>query len=467
MTPPGRRPAQWLLLMAALCPPAAMAQAEWSRYPAFLAPCETTLVDAGRPEARWALGAGVYENERDRRGRHHTWTRRSWRAQLLLATGGERTLRVTGRRGPPQLSLQAFWNGIDLGRRDVETRRASVTWTVPDTATRAGLNELRFEASDALERERQLSFRLDRLELEPARPDCGPVETATAGDRFTLPPGAVLLARLPLPLPPRAELELELAGEPGGVVDLLLSRNGQSQRRIELTTGEGHRVERLELGNLLSTELVVVAHGPGTTAVRLLEISGDQRPAAWRTACGLLWKELLAAAGLLALLACAVATGRRWPDSRTGLWLDCGVLLALAAVLRFAYLDAYPEVDLRRFGDSWEYMKRSRNLLQGASFWNDTSWHAWQSWIRPPGYYLFLAAVRGPLSGGLTMVAKIQAMLLAATAVAGYLIAYPLFGRGAALAAGLLIAFYPQTIISASWILSDPPALFLTTTALA
>ena len=29
---------------------------------------------------------------------------------------------------------------------------------------------------------------------------------------------------------------------------------------------------------------------------------------------------------------------------------------------------------------------RSRLLEHGASFWTDTSWHAWLSWIRPPGY---------------------------------------------------------------------------------
>jgi 4-amino-4-deoxy-L-arabinose transferase-like glycosyltransferase len=328
-----------------------------------------------------------------------------------------------------------------------------------------GLNELRFEASDARELERQLSFRLDRLELEPDGPDCGPVETATAGDSFTLAPGALLLVQTPLP--PRAELALELTGDPDSRVELYLSRNGTPQRRIDLATGEGHLAERLTVGDLVSTELVAVGRGPGITTVRILEISGDERPAAWRAACELLWKEPLAAAGLLGLLVFAVAVGRRWPDSRAGLWLDCTVLLALAATLRFAYLSAYPELDPGRFGDSWEYLQRSRYLLKGVPFWSDTSWHAWLTWIRPPGYYLFLAGFLGPLGGGLTMIAKIQAVLLAATVVAGYLVAYPLFGRGSALATGLLIAFYPQMITSASWILSDPLALFLTTTALA
>ncbi len=461
----GGRAAGWLLLTAAFWPATATAQAEWTRFPAFLSPCEMTQVDAGRPEDRWALGDGVYENERDRRGRHHAWTSRSWDARMLLASRGERTLRLIGRRGPPELRLRAFWNGVDLGKREVEEGRATLVWSVPAAATQVGLNKLRFKASDARELERQLAFRLDRLELEPTGPDCGPVETATSGDTFRLAPGAVLLTHPPLP--PRAELELEIDGEPGAELELHLSRLGEPQRRIELSTGEGHRVERLTLGDLLSTELTFVARGPGTTTLRLSKITGDERPAVWRAACGLLWKEPLAAAGFLVLLALAVLTGRRWPDSRAGLWLDCGGLLAVALALRFAYLDAYPEVDPDRFGDSFEYLKRAAYLHQGASFWTDTSWHAWFSWIRPPGYYLFLAAVLGPLRGTLTTVAEIQAVLLAATAVAGYLAAYPLFGRGAALVAGLLLAVYPETITAASWILSDPLALFLTTTVLA
>ena len=463
MTAPIGRAAAWLLLGAALWP--AATRAEWSRSPAFLAPCEMTLVDAGRPEHRWALEEGVYENERDRRGRYHAWTSRRWRARLLLAGTGERTLSLTGRSGLPRLVMRAFWNDVDLGRREVTKGRAKVTWTVPASATRAGLNDLRFTASDALERKRQLAFRLDRLELDPPGVDCGPVERAGVGDAFRLAPGAVLLAQPPLP--PRAELALELQGERGATVELHLSRHGEPQRRIELTTGEGNRVERLAVGDLLSTELTFVARGPGTTHLRLTEITGDQRPAAWRAACGLVSKHSLAAACLVGLLALAAAVGRRWPESRAGLWLDCGGLLALALALRFAYLDAYPEVDPSRFGDSWEYLRRGRYLLEGNPFWTDIRWHGWISWIRPPGYYLFVAAAHGPLGGDLLTMVRIQAVLLAATPVAGYLATLPLFGRGAALAAGLLITLYPQTITSTSWILSDPLSLFLTTSALA
>ncbi len=443
---------------------AAPAVTDWSPYPAFWSRCETTRIDAGTPEARWALGDGVYEDERDKRGSDFAWTSRRWQARLLLTAPGERTLRLTG-NGPPQQALRAFWNGVDLGRRQVGRGRVSLTWEVPAGASRIGLNNLRFEAATARQRVRQLSFRLESLEVEPADPDCGAVAPASAGDVFTLDPGAVLLAQRPLP--PRTELQLELDGESGSRIELYLGRNGVPQRRVDLAAAGERRIERLELGDLLSNELVAVARGPGTVSLRLVEVSGDESQAAWRAACGLLWKVPPAAAGLVALLALAVLAGRRWPGGRRTVWLDCGLLLVLALALRFAFLAAYPALDATRFGDSWEYLQRSRHLLRGAPFWSDTSWHAWLTWIRPPGYYLMLAAVLGPLGGGLALLGKVQAVLLAATAAAGYLAAYPLFGRGTALAAGLLIAVYPQTITSATWILSDPPALFLTTAALA
>ena len=463
--PPGRT---WrgLLLTLALWPAAATAQAEWARYPAVLAPCETARVDAGKPEARWAFVDGVHQDERDRRGDDWAWTRRSWRARLLLTSTGERTLTLTGRRGPlPRLDLRLFWNGADLGRREVAAGLARITWTVPAERTRIGINELRFAASTARELDRELAFKLDRLDLQPAGPDCGPVETATAGDGFRLAPGTALL--LHLRSVPRAALELQLGGEPGARVEVLLSRDGEPQRRTDLTVDPARPSHRLDLGNLLSNEAVAIARGPGTLALRLHEFSSDERPAAWRVACGLWWKEPLAAAALLTLLAAAVAIGRRWPGGRGAPWLDCALLLGLALAVRFAYLAAYPEMDPGRFGDAWEYLRRSRDLAQGASFWTDISWHAWLSWIRPPGYYVFLAAILGGSYSGLHQLAEVQAVLLAAAAAATYLTAYPLFGRGAALAAGLLLAVYPQTITSASWILSDPLSLFLTSAALA
>ena len=455
-----------LPLLAALASVPAAGQPPWDFYPAYLSPCDSTLVDAGRPEARWALTDGVYHDERDRTGLTYAWASRDWRARLLLASTGERTLQLKGRKGPQRLEMRAFWNGVDLGTREVGKGRTAVAWRVPAAATRVGLNELRFKGSAANKRERQLSFRLERLELEPASPACGPVERATVSAAFTLAPGAILLAETRLP--PAAVLEVELAGRPGGLVELYLSRDGRPQRRIDLELEGERQIHDLEVGSLRSNELVFVSRGPAATRVRLVDVRGDDSAGAWRAACGLLWKEPLAAAAFVALLVLAAAAGRRWPGGRGALWLDCGLLLALALALRFLYLHAYPDVDPKRFGDSWEYLKRSRYLLNpSVSFWGDIDWHAWQTWIRPPGYYLFLAGLRATLGGHLELLAKTQAVLLSGTVVAGYLVAYPLFGRAAALVAGLLLAIYPQTITSASWILSDPLALFLTTTALA
>ena len=466
MRPTGRPAFCLLPLLAVLWTAAATAQAPWTLRPAYLSPCETTVIDAGRPEARWALGTGVYEDERDRRGRYQVWTSRDWRVRLLLASAGDRTLRLIGRPGPQRLELRASWNGVDLGEQAVVKGRTRIVWQVPADATRTGLNELRFTSSAAKERGRQLSFLLDRIELGPAGPGCGPVERATANAAFTLAPGAILLAEVPLP--PDAEVELELVGEPGGAIELHVGRDGRPQRRIDLNLESERQTERLDAGLLMSNQLVFVSRGPAATRVRLVDVHRRDTAGAWRLACGIWWWEALLAAGFVALLGAAAASGRRWPEGRAGPWLDCALLLGLALVLRFLFLDAYPDVDPKRFGDSHEYLRRSGYIIRGTvSLWNDIHWHAWQTWIRPPGYYLFLAALRAPFGGGLQLLAPVQAVLLALTAVAGYLVAYPLFGRGAALVAGLLVAVYPQTIISASWILSDPLSLFLTTTALA
>ena len=233
------------------------------------------------------------------------------------------------------------------------------------SARRVGLNNLRFTASAAREGDRQLSFRLERLELEPAGPGCGPVETATRRRR----------------LHPRPR-----SGAPDAAAAAAAGRAGARARRRARRRGRAvpeprrhDRSGRFELDHhrrppgraagdrrsAVDRDRRRVArtghdHGCGCS-----DVSGDERPAAWRAACGLLWKEPLAAAGLLVLLALAVAVGRRWPGSRSPLWLDCVLLMGLALALRLAYLHAYPELDPGRFGDSWEYLRRSRYLIRG------------------------------------------------------------------------------------------------------
>lgn len=187
-----------------------------------------------------------------------------------------------------------------------------------------------------------------------------------------------------------------------------------------------------------------------------------------RAACGLAWIEppLLAVLGAAALLLYLglVRLGRRYP--RWAPWIDVAVVVGVALVLRFAFLALYPEPG--RAGDSWEYLHRTRLLVSGrADLWTDTRWHAWQTWIRPPGYYLFLAWVLGPFGGTPRTVAAVQAGLSGLTAGFVYLLARPLFGRRAALAAGLLAAFYPEAVTTASRVLTEPLYMALLVPALA
>ncbi len=452
---------------AALALPAAAAQL--AEQPAYVSRCEPAVVDAGRPEARWALVDGVYEDERDPRGRDFTWTRKRWQAAPVLEQPGARTLAVTGRPSIAGTRLRAVWNGHDLGTVELAAGWATHLWQVPAAATRAGPNRLEFQASKAAERVRQLGFCLDRLEVGPVEPDCAAGELRTAAEPVELAAGEVWQVSLE-PLP-RARFELAVAGQPGAAGVLYLSRGGRLLRHLELAVPAGGR-DSLAFGdgNRLADALVVIARGPGELRLELAAASGDPSTSAWRVACGLWWREALLAAALVGLLGLGIR--RRWqlPGGRYGPWLDAALLLALAAAVRFAYVDGYPEPDPMRFGDSWEYLRRARYLLAETSLGSllrDTTWHAWLSWIRPPGYYLLLAAVLGPLGGDLDTVAAVQAGLLSATALATYHVAYPLFGRGAALAAGLLFALNPETVLSASWILSDPLSLFLTTAGLA
>ena len=59
------------------------------------------VVDAGRPEARWALREGVYHDERDRRGHNYAWTSRRWRARVVLAETGSVAIKNAPSRVAP------------------------------------------------------------------------------------------------------------------------------------------------------------------------------------------------------------------------------------------------------------------------------------------------------------------------------------------------------------------------------
>lgn len=198
--------------------------------------------------------------------------------------------------------------------------------------------------------------------------------------------------------------------------------------------------------------------------------SGDPSGWAWRLDCGAPWIEAALLAVLAAVLFAARTLLRRRPDfaapsSRWTPWLDAAAVALVALAVRWAFLDLYPRPG--RAGDAYEYLKRARLLADGgASFLHDTGWHAWQTWIRPPGFYLLLAGVIA-IGGTSAMVIKVQAVLSAATAGIVTWIGWRLFGRIAGLVAGLWLAFYAEAVVTFSRILSEPLYMVFLLAALA
>ncbi len=179
--------------------------------------------------------------------------------------------------------------------------------------------------------------------------------------------------------------------------------------------------------------------------------------------------KLLTAGLVLALalaLAALVLAAERLPGGRRP-WLDAAAVFALALAVRLVYLRFHPGP--APAGDSWEYLMRARRLATGrVDFWTSTRWHAWQTWIRPPGYFAFLAALHGGLfQAGISGVVTAQAWLSAVAAGATTLLARPLFGRGAALAAGVLFALSLESVLTVPRILSEPLYMVFLVPALA
>jgi 4-amino-4-deoxy-L-arabinose transferase-like glycosyltransferase len=186
-------------------------------------------------------------------------------------------------------------------------------------------------------------------------------------------------------------------------------------------------------------------------AIRMREEDGALRR---RLACGVLLPEAALLLGTLLLLAGAPLLVSRLPDRWAG---AAGLLLVVltALAVRALFLAAYPGPS--QGGDAWEYLMRSRLLAQGeVPFLGSTRWHAWQTWIRPPGYYFFLAGLRNLPGGWAGWLPWSQALFSAAAAGAVYLLGRTLFGRNAGLAAGLLFALSAESVVTVSRVLGEP-----------
>lgn len=346
---------------------------------------------------------------------------------------------------------------------------------------------------------------------EPGRDRPAPVTVDPAG-AIDIPPGGILL--MPMVWPPEARVSFRTTASPGARLRLF-AWAGSAYRELpapslddvsRLPSSGNDPTERTEPASASTAEtapgtpaqsltsssggptapalspfdLAAGLHGVGGLAavaegggVRLtgLGVSGDDGGWAWRRACRLPWLEAALLALLAAVLVVARVVLRRRPElaewgSRWTPWLDAAAVVAVALAVRWAFLQLYPEPG--RSADAFEYLMRSRRLAEGRlSLLHDTRWHAWQTWIRAPGYYLFLAGVLGPLGGTAVTAIRLQAVLSAVAAGATTWMGGRLFGRIAGLVAGLWLALYVEAIASFSRILSEPLYMLLLVPALA
>lgn len=470
----GRGQAAAVLLAAALLWSAVSTAASASAVDllpgAVLLACEPAVVDVGEASAAWALVEGFYPAE-SAGDRSFAWTEREFALRLVAASDAARTLRLVARAGPRELRLAARLNGAELGVRAVPGDWSAVSWEVPAGGLRQGVNRLALRASaDAAfpPDPRSLAVAVDRVELVPAAV-CAGAAAATVvaeGEAPTLAPGAFLL--LPVSWPPSARLAVRAAGAPGTRLRLDAFGGDGQEALGAVQVGEDGEVAASLAGAPCcrpGAGLVARAEGPGPVRVDELRLGGEDGPLAWRAACGLLVAEPLLALAAFALLV-ALVRFLPSPATRGGPWLDAALVVAIALAVRLAFLAAYPGQG--RSADAYEYLLRAGRLAAGrVSFLHDTGWHAWQTWIRPPGYYLFLAATIGPLGGGVQLAIALQVLFSALTAGATALIGSRLFGRGAGLAAGLVSALYLEAVVTVPRILTEPLYMVLLVPALA
>ncbi len=514
--PDRRRGAPGLLAVACLlaaCRAPADPDALWDPGPwppqellagAVRVPCETARIDVGEVVWRPLLADGFHEDERWGEGAEEStfaWAGPEADVSLVLAEAGTRELVLAVRAASRAILVTAELDGRELGTRSVPGVWSEVRWRLPADLA-AGPHRLRLTSSRAerfAEDPRALSLAIDRIELTPAAAcaDGRPPARLPAGRRgaaggageppvrgIELAAGEALVA--PLSVPPEGRVRVTLEDPGGGAgggadggsrVEGFLLRSGGAmplgapRPAVGAAAGAGARVVELELSGCCGPAealVLVVPHG-SPVGVTGLTVTGDRRPSAWRRACGVLPWEV---AGIGLVLAAAAALVRRarsrplppGPPPRQRPWVDAALIAGLAAAVRLLFLEIYPEPG--GSADGYEYLTRSARLASGRlSFLHDTGWHAWQSWIRPPGYYLFLAAVHD--AGGVWTAMRLQALACGVAAGATYLAAWRLFGRLAGWVAGLGFALYLESIVTFSRILSEPLYMLFVTPALA
>jgi 4-amino-4-deoxy-L-arabinose transferase-like glycosyltransferase len=142
-----------------------------------------------------------------------------------------------------------------------------------------------------------------------------------------------------------------------------------------------------------------------------------------------------------------------FPDAHTGR-TRLILLLGVALALRLAWALAQPVTDesIDRLPDQAEYLALGRNLLhgQGLKFFDprfgDEVWA-----YRTPGYPFLIAAC----NGNVRVIRVVQAFIDTSTVLAVYLLARRWLGRGASMAAGVIVALNPFLIYFTGLILTE------------
>lgn len=423
------------------------------------ASCAIAGIDVGVEETNWAI-RGFYPREIDSAGASFAWSKPDAEIALLLDRGGARRLdlRLRSVRG---LDLELSANGVAIGTRAIAPDFTVVSWTVPDGVLRPGVNRFRLRTGQPVRLKpdrRWLAVAVDYAHLDGATSGCpGTVRYITGDLPLELGVGAVWEASAILP--PAAMLRLHLAGVAGSAVELYEARGHESRRIARLVMPPSGRLsEEVALASYGGAHggVVALGLGPGSVVLRSAILVADDGPFAWRRDGGL----FVAYAAFAVLVAVGLLILSRWRVPRWPGLIDVALVAAVAVAARYAYVAAYPGIDPDRFADAWEYLRRAHFLKDGsADAWSDSSWHGWQTWIRPPGYYLLLSLLEKPYDGGLNALSTLQGGFHVVIAVATYGLARTLFGRGAGLCAGLGYALCIEALVSASLVSSE--TLFL------
>lgn len=445
-----RLPAALVLGLLASCPPSAAGEA-------LLLPCGAEEVDVGDPGWRWALLDGFHDDEPGD-PRSAAWTRGEAAVVLVAAGIPAGRLAIDLVPAAPGQRLTVSLAGRSLGTRELRAGWRREAWQVPAGAVGAGPALLRLQVSETHrigDDPRDLGVRIDRITLAPASGCSGPAEPRPRpdGEPVRIEPGSFLV----LPAPGFAAPRLEVAATSPAGGELQTWAVGPGRVRPAPPAAPPARAgaeARLLVPSSGRAALFVLGASGGPVLLEEIRVREEEGGLRRRLACGVILPELALLLGLLALLGGALLLAPRLPDRWAG---AAGLLLVVltAAAARAVFLAAYPEP--AHGGDAWEYLMRSRLLASGeVPFLDSTRWHAWQTWIRPPGYYLFLAGLHHLPGGWGGWMVWTQALFSVAAAGAVYLLGRALFGATAGLAAGLLFALSAESVVTVSRVLGEP-----------